>query len=155
MALRFPAHSIIYIAAMVFGATGFIVAHLILARFGSEERSGWNSLAVSSGAAAFVMSFLFWRLICGSDQLVSPRRGAFVGILTGVLAHPVLWYLAIVWNYASGTRSSLGDRPANPIEGLTACLVFAGWSLLLTGWITVPAGGILGWILGRTLQPRL
>ena len=151
MALRFSPQLIMYIVALVFGGTGFISAHLILAHAPGD---GWQSLAIWSGAAAFGLSLLFWRLFCASDQLISARRGALVGVLTGVLAHPVAWYLAIVWNYASGARTPLGDRALNPIEGLAGCLVLAFWSLLLTGWITVPAGGILGWILGRTLRSQ-
>ena len=78
-----------------------------------------------------------------------------MGILTGGLAHPVAWYLAIVWSYASGARSSLGDRTLNPLEGLAACFVYAGFSVLLTGWLTVPAGGMVGWVLGKVLRaPR-
>jgi hypothetical protein len=149
MALSFSPQSVMYIAALLFGGTGFIIAHLIIAHAAGD---GWQSLPICSGAAAFGLSLLFWRLFYPSDQLLSARRGALVGILTGVLAHPVAWYLAIVWNYASGARTSLGDPVLNPLEGLTGCLVFAFWSLLLTGWITVPAGGILGWILGRTLR---
>jgi hypothetical protein len=64
------------------------------------------------------MSFLFWRLFCPSDQPISARRGALVGILTGMLAHPVAWYLVMVWFYTSGARSSLGDKTVNPLEGL-------------------------------------
>lgn len=63
-----------------------------------------------------------------------------MGILTGVLAHPVAWYLGIVWSYASGARSSLGERTVNPLQGLAACLIYGCLSVLLTGWLTVPAG---------------
>ncbi|HTX37124.1 MAG TPA: hypothetical protein VME43_18975 [Bryobacteraceae bacterium] len=77
-----------------------------------------------------------------------------MGLLTGVLAHPVAWYLAIVWSYASGARSSLGERMLNPLEAVAACFVFAAGSIILTGWLTVPAGGVIGWILGKLLRPR-
>jgi hypothetical protein len=146
---RFSAHSMVYIAALVFGVTGFIIAHLILAH---SAGNGWHSLAIWSGVAAFGLSFLFWRIFCASGRLISGRRGALVGILTGVLAHPVAWYLAIVWSYRSGARSSLGERVLNPLEGVAACFVFAAWSIFLTGWLTVPAGGVVGWMLGKLLR---
>ena len=100
------------------------------------------------------MSFVLWRFFCSPDRLISTRRGGLVGVLTGLLAHPVAWYLTIVWSYAIGERSSLGDRMMNPLEGVPGCFVFALWSILLMGWLTVPAGGIAGWMLGRALRPH-
>jgi hypothetical protein len=147
---QFSAQSRACIAALVFGVSGSIVAYLIL----PAGRSDWHPLAVSSGVAAFGVSLLFWRIFCASDQLISGRRGALVGVLTGGLAHPLAWYLTIVWSYASGAKSSLGDRMLNPLEGLAACFVYAGFSVVLTGWLTVPAGGIVGWVLGKVLRAR-
>ena len=150
---RLSAQFAVFIAALVFGGSGFIVANLILSHFG-PERSDWHSLAISSGAAAFGVSYFFWRVFCSSSQLISARRGALVGVLTGILAHPVAWYLAIVWSYASGVRSSLGERMVNPLQAIAACFLYGGLSVLLTGWLTVPAGGVVGWILGRMLRQR-
>jgi hypothetical protein len=143
--------SAVLILAVVFGGAGYIIAYLILPR---PETRDWHLLTISSGAGAFGVSYVLGRVLCSSSRLLSGRRGALVGVLTGILAHPVAWYLMIVWSYVSGVRSSLGERAVNPLEGLTACLVYACWSVVLTGWLTVPAGGILGWILGRTLRPR-
>jgi hypothetical protein len=42
-----------------------------------------------------------------------------------------------------------GSKPIGPIEGLKASFVFAFFGLLLTGWLTVPAGAIAGWLLER------
>ena len=100
------------------------------------------------------MSYLFWRSLCTPDSLVSARRGALVGVLTGLFAHPLAWYLAIVWNYVVGARSSLGDRTVNPLDGLAACFVFAFSSILLMGWLTVSAGGLAGWFLGKVLKTK-
>lgn len=145
--------STIFIPGLVFGVAGTIIAYLVLAPFSPEERSGWYSLVISSGAAAFGVSCLFWRIFCAPGELLTARRGGLAGLLTGLLAHPVAWYLAIVWSYVSGARSSLGDRTLNPLEGLGACFVYGGLSLLFTGWLTVPAGGMVGWILGKVLRP--
>jgi hypothetical protein len=142
------------IAALIFGGSGYVVAYLILSGSSQPGRSDWGPLVVSSGAAAFAVSCLFWRLLCAPDHLISARRGALVGVLIGLFAHPVAWYLFIVWSYLTGTRSSLGERAVNPVVALAACFVFAFWSILLTGWLTVPAGGIVGWVLGRVLRPR-
>lgn len=146
--------STVFIAALVFGGCGAFIAYLILSRFSPEGKTDWHSLAISSGVAAFAVSYLFWHVFCASGKAISGRRGALVGIVTGALAHPVAWYLAIVWAYASGERSSLGDRTVNPLEGLWGALVYAYLSILLAGWITIPAGGIAGWVLGRILRTR-
>jgi hypothetical protein len=119
------AQSTVFISAIVFGASGYIIAYLILPR---PETSDWHLIAISSGAAAFGGSYFLGHVFCSSSQLLSGRRGALVGVLTAILAHPVAWYLMNVWSYASGVRSSLADRALNPLEGLTACLVYACWS---------------------------
>jgi hypothetical protein len=119
---------IVLISALTFGGLGCLIAYLIL-----PGKSDWDALVISSGAAAFGMSYLFWRSLCTPDSLVSARRGALVGVLTGLFAHPLAWYLAIVWNYVVGARSSLGDRTVNPLDGLAACFVFAFSSILLMG----------------------
>jgi hypothetical protein len=106
-----------------------------------------------SGLAAFAVSLPLWRIFCRSDRGISGRGGAIAGILVGLFAHPVTWYLTIVWAYTTGVRSSLGEPAANPVEAITGCFAFAFWSILLTGWVTMPAGGIVGWILGRVLRP--
>jgi hypothetical protein len=142
------------ISALVFGGLGAVMAFLVLAGFSPERKSAWESLVLSSGLAAFGVSFVLWRFFCSPDRLISTRRGGLVGVLTGLLAHPVAWYLTIVWSYAIGERSSLGDRMMNPLEGVPGCFVFALWSILLMGWLTVPAGGIAGWMLGRALRPH-
>ena len=100
----------ILVSALVFGGSGFLIASLIL--FGLHHAGDdWHPLAVSSGLAAFGVSLVLWRFLCTPARLISPSRGAQVGALTGLLAHPVAWYLAILWMFMTGARSSLGDRP--------------------------------------------
>ena len=144
------------IPPLAFGASGFLIAYLLDARFSSQEKGDWYLFAIASGAAAFGVSFLFWRIFCRSRPKISGRRGALVGMLTGVFAHPVAQYLMIVILYASGARSSLGDRTVNPLarEALAGAFLYAGMAILFTGWLTVPVGGLLGWILGKALRPR-
>jgi len=47
------------------------------------------------------------------------------------------------WLFAN-QYSSLGEPPLNVIEAIPAALVFSFWSLLFFGWITVPAGALIG-----------
>ena len=133
--------------ALVFSALGFALAYLILA--GHTTGSDWWSIVVGSGVAAFAVSFVLWRVICSRDRPLSVRRGALAGALTGLLAHPVAWYLAVVWTYSRGRPLFPGGKPVGPIEGLPVSLVYAFFGVILTGWITVPAGAIAGWLLAR------
>jgi len=133
--------------ALIFGAVGLGLAFLIV--FGRGRAGDLWPLVVASGLAAFAVSFVLWRGLCPPGRPFSARRGALAGALTGLLAHPVAWYLAIVLNYLRGRASFPGNRPIGPIEGLGASFVFAFFGLLLTGWLTVPVGAIAGWLLAR------
>ena len=134
-------------SAVVFGALGFVVSYLILA--GHTTGSDWWSIVVGSGVAAFAVSYVIWRLICSPVTPLSPRRGALAGALTGVLAHPIAWYLAVVWTYSWGRPLFPGGKLVGPIEGIPVSLVYAFFGVILTGWITVPAGAMGGWLLAR------
>ena len=133
--------------ALVFGGLGFGLAYLIVSVRG--RIGDWWPLVAASGLAAFAVSLLLWRLLCGSGRPVTWRRGALAGALTGLLAHPVAWYLALVWNYAIGQTSSLGDRSTNALESLAGAFIMTFWSLLIAGWLTVPAGAVVGFLLAR------
>jgi len=142
----------VLVSALVFGGFGSIFAFLVLNHFSPEGKDDWHSLVVCSGLAAFGVSFVLWRFFCTPHPKVSGRRGALVGALTGLITHPVAWYLAMVWMYMTGARSSLGDRTVNPFEGLLASLIYSLGSIVLVGWFTVLAGGFIGWILGRIMR---
>jgi hypothetical protein len=64
-----------------------------------------------------------------------------------LVAHPVAWYIAIVINFASEARSSLGEEPLDPVAGLWGALVFSFVSWLFLGWLTVLAGGLVGTLI--------
>jgi hypothetical protein len=49
-----------------------------------------------------------------------------------------MWYLALLVAYFSGVRGSLGDQVLTPVEGLSAVWLYAGISLLFTGWLSCP-----------------
>jgi len=133
--------------ALIFGALGLVLSCLILA--GHAAGSDWWSIVVASGVAAFAVSYVLWRALCSPVRPRSARRGALAGALTGVLAHPVAWYLAVVWTYLRSRPMFPGGKPVGPIEGLSVSLVYAFFGLILTGWLTLPAGAIAGWLLAR------
>ncbi len=105
---------------------------------------GWPSLANSDGA--FVVAILLAVALVGWVSWLGVERysgrhpvlgGVGAGILTGVLAHPVAWFLGPVV-----ARSDLGG-------GSIFLLPFMSiWSLLLLVWFTVPLGVIAGVMTG-------
>lgn len=133
--------------ALIFGALGLVLSYLILSSHAAGD--DWWSIVVASGVAAFAVSYVLWRVLCSPGRPSSARRGALTGALTGLIAHPVAWYLAVVWTYLRGHALFPNSKPVGPIEGLRASFVFAFFGLILTGWLTVPAGAIAGWLLAR------
>jgi hypothetical protein len=109
---------------------------------------GWQMLPYAAGIASLLAAWLTWGLM---RPMTSARRGALTGAVIGLLSHPPAWYLAILWHYLVGARSSTGDEPLDPIMGITGSLVFSFWSLLLTGWLTIPVGAVLGVVLAKRL----
>lgn len=83
---RLSAQSVVFISALVLGGLGYIVAYLMLPR---SEVNDWHLLTISGGAAAFGLSYVLRRVFWSSSQRISGRRGALVGVLAGILAHPV------------------------------------------------------------------
>ena len=52
-------------------------------------------------------------------------------------------------NYMLGYPTFPDKPPLDPITGIYTSFVYAFFSIILTGWLTVPAGAIAGWLLTR------
>lgn len=105
-------------------------------------------MAWPAAAAAFVVGTLLW-LLCWSWPL-NRRRGALVGALTGVLAHPLCWFFA---SLSLPVTAPQPLRWGTVAEGFWSCILLSWVSLSLVGWLTATvgaiAGAIVGWALGR------
>jgi hypothetical protein len=108
---------------------------------------GWRWMVPSSGASAFVVGALVWWALIARRSSPRPARGAACGALVGVLSHPIAWYLVLVVHWLGDARSSLGEPPADPFTAVLGAATFSVWSLLLTGWLTVPVATLVGWLL--------
>jgi len=135
-------------SAATFGLLGLALASVIV--FSLSKVSDTWTIVLSAGVASFALGYVLWRIFCPADQPSSVRQGILSGALTGLLAYPVTWYLAIALNYILRHPTFPDKPPLDPITGVYASFVYAFFSLFLTGWLTVPAGAIAGWLLTRT-----
>ncbi len=131
---------------LIFGVPALFVGWIAVA---GSEGSGWHILAPFAGLAAALCAALLWYFWILSRKNQKRWQGALAGGLVCLIAHPVAWYLLILYNFFFGEGSSLGDDPIGPIDGLWGAFVFSFWSLLFYGWLTLPIGAICGALLIR------
>ncbi|MEA3642515.1 MAG: hypothetical protein VBE63_21610 [Lamprobacter sp.] len=72
-----------------------------------------------------------------------------------MIAHSVCWWLFILAAWIEGTwltgGASPGEPSMNPLQGIIGALIFSLFSLALFGWVTIPAGALIGcWMLRTT-----
>jgi hypothetical protein len=115
---------------------------------------GWHAIPYAAAVAAFLLGAVGRLLLAGPRGPLTGRRGAVMGGLIALLAHPLTWALAGLHQTLFGGPSPVGDTPLGVTGILWGSPVFAFWSLLLTGWWTVPAGAGLGAVLAR-IEHRL
>ncbi|KOR30428.1 hypothetical protein TI04_05830 [Achromatium sp. WMS2] len=78
-------------------------------------------------------------------------RAAGCGALIGTLSHPVAWVIQLIrslifgFYYFSPDHSLMG----NIWDMLINVIIFSLWSILVAGWITIPAGCITGIVIWR------
>lgn len=139
-----------WLAGLGFAVLGFLSALFII---WNARGTGWWLVVVSAGIASFLSGVFFWRAFSSRDGNISYPRAALAGAFVGALSHPPAWYIAILLSWITGTKGYGEIRALGPADGLWACLVMSFWSLLLAGWLTVPAGVVAG--LGYLALHRL
>lgn len=102
--------------------------------------------------AAFATGALIWWQMLERSYTRSVGRGAFAGGLAGALAHYLCWLILMLGTAAchamtNGCTASLGDAPIDPLNALWAAGVYSLFSLYFVGWLTVPAGAVIGGVL--------
>jgi hypothetical protein len=144
-------------------AVGALTGGLVLA---SATGAGYAWLLVAAPAAAFATGKLLWWLLMERSGRSDTARGVLTGVIAGTVAHYLCWYLLIGGAFAchavtGGCTASLGDAPMNPLQAVPAAALYSGISLVFYGWLTIPAGGLLGGLLatarrrsGRILTPE-
>jgi len=132
--------------ALACGAAGLLIG-LWVAR--QAIATDYAAFPLYATLAALLAGGGLWWLLLARENRYRPLRGVLVGGLAGIVAHPLCWYLAILGQNAcywlwGGCRSSLGEPPVDPLNGLLAAGALALGSLLFFGWLTVPLGALLG-----------
>lgn len=87
------------IAAVTLGAAGVLCAWPV---FRAADNAAWQLMIPLSGLAAFIVGGLS-SFTLHDERSRHPRlRGVLAGVLTGILSHPLAWYLGILFNFFRG-----------------------------------------------------
>lgn len=110
-----------------------------------------------SGLAAFLAPAAIWYLMIERNKKIGIGRGVGAGILGAALSHFVCWYLMIIGAnieyWVLGRQvGSLPGPPMNPLEGVLGAFTYSMLSFLFLGWVTLPAGGLLGGLCGNLFR---
>lgn len=133
-----------------------LAAGAAIAAFATGQ--GYRWFMVAAPVAAFMAGSLFWRLVVVRPAAFNWRRGASAGALASVLAHFLCWYLLVAGTYVTELVFQpplpRGQGAPDLLQSVAAAGVFSAWSLALTGWLTLPAGGLLGAVLASRQRRR-
>lgn len=133
-----------------------LVAGLFVSIIATGE--GYRLFPVFAAAAAFFTSAISWYAIAGNQKRsFLLLRGTIAGAVSGLISHPVCWYLQIIalnicyWLFGT-CKSSLGEPPVNLVHGIWHSLVLSAFSLLFMGWYTILLGSAIGFALARRFR---
>lgn len=118
-----------------------------LSVFFVEGKGSLRWLILTSVIAAFIAGTILWKIVFGRGRKPTFWRGAGLGALVVIVAHPLAWYLVFLLLYFLGDNS-FPSETLHPLGALRASFVISWVSLLALGWINVPVGGVIGGGLG-------
>lgn len=138
--ITFATAALISVAAISFWFGNFAFANnaILVAMF------------VVAPIASAMIAIPSWQLLLKHRQTY--LRAISAGVLIGIASHPIAWYLLILSYWIAGARDSLGASMMNPLEAVAGAIIFALWSILIAGWITVLCGGVTGLLLLKFLS---
>jgi len=154
---RLPTWQELIIVAIVAVPTAIGAAYLSIAFMSLPhiEQVTWSVAGVMCVAAAIsasVIGPLMWWWLMVSDPTAHYGRGAAMGVITSLVAHPFTWLIAMIWTVNQGGRDlflTINDPSPGPL--VLESLYFSFIGLVYVGWITSLVGGIVGVALGRVL----
>lgn len=143
------------VAGLIAGLAGLAVSAVLA---GMATGQGYGVFMLAAPAAGVVAgSALWWWLVARSGRF-GLWRGALAGLLIVVAGHGLTWLFVMLgswtcWALTGDCLSSLGEPPIDPLNALWAAPAMGLLSLLVTGWVTLPAGILLGYVLARLQRP--
>ncbi len=94
-------------------------------------------------ASGLLIPYLWWCLIIKPSRL-SVSIGIGIGLLGSIIAHPLAWYLALLFAFLIREKTVASIVVGNPLENLMGCLFLSLFSLIEVGWITILIGCLAG-----------
>ncbi len=139
--------NILYSNSMKIGLLYSIIGLLIGLYISNPFTNDWRYFYLFSSFSGFITTALLWQLFIEKSKRRSLIKAVFIGLLTGILSHYVCWYLQLSGYYFYdlffGIDAAANAKPVHPFQGLLYAFVLTLYSLMLFGWITVPAGMVL------------
>jgi len=125
------------INAALFGFISSLAGFLIVPE---SHGNGWEYLWITTGAGGFLTAFLFSYFFIVLPKNFSRARLIFSGFFIGVLSHWTHWYLFLLANSMRCIwTGEFSSTCPNPIEALMGAVYLSGGSLILLGWLAIPA----------------
>jgi hypothetical protein len=108
--------------------------------------------AVLSNAVA--STWLWWRLLVAPDRL-SVGRGALVGLLGGLVTHPLAWWCTLLTSVL--VFGVFGGAPVSAtvialLDSVPLSVIQSSYSLMAFGWLTLVLGALGGGLLAYALR---
>ncbi len=144
------------LVGIVAALTSFVAAVLAIRLMypADAEQIWWPTSPPDIGAFPLIAALtsaalgplLWWRMIIKSGRL-SVWRGASVGALTAIIAHPIVWYVALVVAFFAGRSTVASILVTNPFQDLISAVFLGTFSLIFVGWLTALIGGVVGGLI--------
>jgi hypothetical protein len=93
--------------------------------------------------AGLLVSLPCWWLLIEKPKYATIRRGVVVGVLSSIIAHPLMWTLVTALSPILGG----GWAVSGLLQNIQRVVLFSLGGLIYVGWITAAVGGVAGALL--------
>ena len=135
-------------------AVQFAVAGVQVETWRVSQLDRYTAFLVAAPLVALVLGPPLWWWFIVKPGWLGVRRGVGVGVLGGLLAHPLVWYAVLVAAFLTGQPTVAGVlQVTNPFVDLFGAVALSAVTLIWVGWITALVGGLAGGMIAL-LQVR-